>query len=438
MQAERDMEEFRKKNKKALKNMIRPMYQLDTRLNVHREIEAPPESLFIGLGFDIEPTDKKKHYRRFYKQELENVTEIMSQPTPFMAFEIKKGQSRGASSGFSLFGSKKTDESGQVSTEQLMGKFKGIITVQTTEEKQEYLDKKHETIKQLTDNLNSLSQKKMGVPLELDMTMMDSAEGRSKFKGTMEQLGVAHLDVTKKLADLESDMTLDRLLKRIEKCTVRIYVISAFNLASRDNGGFSDPYLIVSCGRKSYNEREFYIEDEPNPGFHKMFEFEATFPGAPPIELKVMDYDLIFGDEEIGRTMIDLEDRYFSPEWQAYMSKPIEFRNLSHESSAMSQGVVKCWVEIIPTSLDSRNFPIFDIAPKPVEDFECRVVIWDTLDLEMMDAEGTSDAFFRVYFDSTKDKETDTHFRCSNGKASFNYRMRFETTFPQKEYKLTI
>jgi len=94
------------------------MYQLDTRLNVHREIEAPPNTLFIGLGYDVEPEDKKKHYRRFYKQELELVKEVMSTPTPFMTFEIKKGQSRGASKGFSLFGSsKKTDESGQVSTE---------------------------------------------------------------------------------------------------------------------------------------------------------------------------------------------------------------------------------------------------------------------------------------------------------------------------------
>jgi len=214
--------------------------------------------------------------------------------------------------------------------------------------------------------------------------------------------------------------------------------VSAFNLASRDNGGFSDPYLIVSNGRKVYNEREHYLEDEPNPNFNKMFEFSCTFPGAAPVEIRLMDYDLIFGDEEIGRTLIDLEDRYFSPEWQAFMSKPIEFRNLSHESSAMSQGVVKCWVEIIPTALDARNFPVFDISPKPTEHYECRVIIWDTIDLEMMDAEGTSDAFFRAYFDSNKDKETDTHFRCSNGKASFNFRMKFDVEFPMKEYKLTI
>jgi hypothetical protein len=49
--------------------------------------------------------------------------------TPFDQYDIKKGQSRGASKGlFGLF-SKKEDESGAVTTEQVVGRFKGIITV---------------------------------------------------------------------------------------------------------------------------------------------------------------------------------------------------------------------------------------------------------------------------------------------------------------------
>jgi hypothetical protein len=44
--------------------------------------------------------------------------------------------------------------------------------------------------------------------------------------------------------------------------------------------------------------------------------------------------------------------------------------------------------------------PVFNITPKPPEKFEIRVVIYDTLDIKMMDAEGTSDAFIRAFFDS--------------------------------------
>jgi hypothetical protein len=64
----------------------------------------------------------------------------------------------------------------------------------------------------------------------------------------------------------------------------------------------------------------------------------------------VFDYDDIFGDDLIGTTNIDLEDRFFSMEWQSLEDKIIEYRQLYHQSSSISQGVVKCWVEINPLS----------------------------------------------------------------------------------------
>lgn len=39
---------------------------------------------------------------------------------------------------------------------------------------------------------------------------------------------------------------------------VRVYMIEGFDLASRDIGSDSDPYLIIRCGNKIYNERESY------------------------------------------------------------------------------------------------------------------------------------------------------------------------------------
>jgi hypothetical protein len=42
-----------------------------------------------------------------------------------------KGQSRGASKGWWPFGGHREDESGAVSTEQVVGKFKGIVTVES-------------------------------------------------------------------------------------------------------------------------------------------------------------------------------------------------------------------------------------------------------------------------------------------------------------------
>jgi hypothetical protein len=50
-----------------------------------------------------------------------------------------------------------------------------------------------------------------------------------------------------------------------------------------------------------------------------------------------------------------LEDRYFSPEWQSIRQKPIEFRDLYHPSSTISQGTVKLWVEIIPVAAGLKD-----------------------------------------------------------------------------------
>lgn len=70
-------------------------------------------------------------------------------------------------------------------------------------------------------------------------------EGRQKFEHEMTLLGIGHLNITQHLANLESDETLKRLLMASTKCVVRVYMLDAYDLASRDNGSFSDPYLIV-------------------------------------------------------------------------------------------------------------------------------------------------------------------------------------------------
>jgi len=113
-------------------------------------------------------------------------------------------------------------------------------------------------------------------------------------------------------------------------------MVSAFNLSSRDADSPSDPYLIISLGSKNYNERENHEDDNANPGFHKFYDFEATFPGCPLLNIACYDYDDLFGDDIIGETKIDLEDRYFSPEWQSIRDKPIEYRGIFIPSSSIS------------------------------------------------------------------------------------------------------
>ena len=226
------------------------------------------------------------------------------------------------------------------------------------------------------------------------------------------------------------------------KCLVRCYIVSAYGLADRDNDSHSDPFVVVKLGdKKTYNDRENYKDDEPNPDIYKQFNFEAVFPGCPELLVQMWDMDMLFGDELIGETRVDLEDRYFSADWRSVSNKPIEHRQLYHPSTSMSQGTVKMWTEIIPTSIDMRLIETYDISPKPNDVYEIRVAVFDTKELKMMDAEGTTDGFIKCFFNPKNAKETDTHYRNQNGSCSFNYRLLFKFNHPARsneDYKLKI
>lgn len=64
-------------------NVIMPKYKLDEKMCVDREYDCPPEQMFIGLGWDEDATTDRRHYRRFYPDELENCTDILPIPSPF-------------------------------------------------------------------------------------------------------------------------------------------------------------------------------------------------------------------------------------------------------------------------------------------------------------------------------------------------------------------
>lgn len=115
-----------------------------------------------------------------------------------------------------------------------------------------------------------------------------------------------------------------------------------------------------------------------------------------------------------------------------------------HPSSTGSQGVVKLWVEINPVQGSNRNQSVaervWNIKPRPSKDYEVRVVVWDTKEIVAKDIEGTSDVFIKAFFDPKQAKDTDTHFRCSNGMASFNYRMMYnmKAPYPNDQYIFTV
>lgn len=104
----------------------------------------------------------------------------------------------------------------------------------------------------------------------------------------------------------------------------------------------------------------------------------------------------------------------------------------------MSQGVIKTWVEIVAANTEPGLIKEWDISPRPPEEFEVRVCVLNCKDVAIVDAEGTTDAFCRGYFDMKDVQETETHYRNTDGKPDFEYRLIYKFAFPAKDYRYTL
>jgi len=324
-------------------------------------------------------------------------------------------------------------------SQQVVGYFKGVVEIEAKEDKAEYQKVKKELVDALKAKINKISMQQRSKPLLIDTTVLGDPQERQKLKLAFRQIHVDHLRITRHLCNLESDEIIKRNLLSEKRCLIKVYMVSAFNLSTRDNGSASDPYLILECNGKTFNERDDYQLDNAEPEFNKAYAFEGVFPGTTPLKISVMDYDMVFGDDLIGVTNVDLEDRYFSIEWNGLKDKPIEYRELYHESTSISQGTLKMWVEINPMQAAPGAVRDWDIAPKPPTDLELRVCVLNCKEIPMMDVEGTVDAFCRGFFDTKEEvQETDTHFRCQDGKPDFEYRLVYQLQYPRKQYKYTL
>lgn len=107
------------------------------------------------------------------------------------------------------------------------------------------------------------------------------------------------------------------------KCILRVYVIEAFGLPTKDSGSDSDPYLVLKIGNKRINDRDNHLEDTSHPLWYKHFDFETSFPGHALLNIQVWDHNSLFSDEFIGETVIDVEDRFFSVRWNSLHHKPV-------------------------------------------------------------------------------------------------------------------
>ncbi|RLN20509.1 hypothetical protein BBJ28_00005436 [Nothophytophthora sp. Chile5] len=229
---------------------------------------------------------------------------------------------------------------------------------------------------------------------------------------------------------------------------IRVYVLDGVGFAPMDIGlngrpGKSDPYLKLTLGDKKLSDRKNYIEDTTDPDFYKMHMLNAKLPGASILTIEAMDHDLIGGDDLIGKTTIDLEDRLFDKRWQAMGKmyetssrlrlKPLETRTLNIPTSRAPMGTIKLWIDILSPAQAHDYVPI-DISLPPPVDMELRVVVWKARNVPSFDTmEDMNDLFFRCWMEGSDFQETDIHWRAKKGKGSFNWRMKFPIVLGHKQ-----
>eukprot|EP00475_Leptophrys_vorax_P037444 TRINITY_DN645_c0_g2_i3.p1 TRINITY_DN645_c0_g2~~TRINITY_DN645_c0_g2_i3.p1 ORF type:complete len:555 (+),score=164.61 TRINITY_DN645_c0_g2_i3:318-1982(+) len=250
--------------------------------------------------------------------------------------------------------------------------------------------------------------------------------------------GVRRVGTFKGLIRLTKEKSAGSPINRLEFLSpkdvfVRVYVLRAKSLTGMDSNGKSDPYLVASLGKQKVSLRSNYISATCEPEFYESFEFASQIPGPSELKLEVWDYDGI-GDDLIGSTSIDVEDRWFSKQWREIKRKPIEWRTIYNPSSSMSQGILEMWVDIYD-SADAKKYPMVNISPPPREEWELRVIIWQCKEVTIKDElTQQNDLYITGLLDTPgqKRKKTDVHLRSKKGKGSFNWRMKFPVQLPMK------
>ncbi len=235
-----------------------------------------------------------------------------------------------------------------------------------------------------------------------------------------------------------------------EKFIIRAYVLRGMELRPIGSDGLSNPYMMATLGTKTVGGRAEQIAGTLYPPFYRMFEFKAALPGASALTIKVMHANdsALPGQKDslIGETVIDLEDRWFSEEWQKVKAMPpLERRPIALRRGGAAQGRLEMFVEIL-SPLESGAPPL-NIAPPPPEQVELRVVVWTARNMENKKVIlAQNDLFFRALLQGTDrmgrpvlvDKATDIHWFSSGGTGSFNYRLVFRFELPLSNPKLKL
>lgn len=90
---------------------------------------------------------------------------------------------------------------------------------------------------------------------------------------------------------------------------IRIYIVQAINLRSRDVYSHSDAFLKIEFGTQTLSDRAHYVPNQFSPIFGKRYQVTGMIPKDTRLKISIYDRDTFSYDDLIGKTVIDIEDR---------------------------------------------------------------------------------------------------------------------------------
>ena len=385
----------------------------------------------------VEITNNKKHYRRKYNTELENIKELKLRP-PFITCSLMRNKYIDSKlSASNLFEAMRTEDG------KIIQKFDAKKKEKTTRLRgikgadnlyMEYNEDKLELQKNQgkTFDLNNFGCFKGLTRIAEKNKYLEHKEFKEKLLKKYNNKLPEDLEFVTAFEDMNKTILIKSTV------IVRIYILQLLNLSTRDMYSDSDPYIKILLGEKVLvNEKKKFYNDKKNCNWYQYYDLLIELPGSSKLTIQVMDHDPLFKDELVGETSIDIENRYFDPTWQNLENKPIETRTLYHPDYEDSQGQITMWLEMFDKN-EQELIDIWNISPQPESKLQCRLIIYETEGMENMDIEDTSDIYVSGFVNPKEKQCTDIHYRCQNGIASFNWRLLIPIQTPEDNYNLTI
>lgn len=258
-------------------------------------------------------------------------------------------------------------------------------------------------------------------------------------------------------ADEAWEKTIARLqedYQQAQDLVFRCYILTADALIPASGAGDTSTYIWIKNAETPLGTPH-NLQDTGNirkktlmPEFNKCYILDhCGMPENATLRISIME-NMLLGDQEIGMTTIDVEDRWFHPKYRemirskdSFKAIPIELRPIRNANSSIPQGTVSVWVEFM-TAMQANAHPIQTLQSPDADPYQLRIVIWRTKDVTPGKEEESTHQ--QVHGTMKMDEqglvyqETDIHYGSTDERATFNWRFIFDVLIPCQDASIKL